>query len=198
MISKKLTLCLGLIAINAATLLFAPPPDPSHALYGKHAPDFIIPHATGKQRKLSDFKGKKIALCFHSKYNNALCTEELSSIYNNVQSLEKKNIVIISISPGSGKKLARYKQQQSLPYLLISDPGKTIARAYKSSCTRFPWNWFSHRQIFLINEEGIIIGIYDGYYNIGAVEISYSAITDFALKIIHPFDVYNKYNSNLP
>jgi peroxiredoxin Q/BCP len=178
MISKKLALLLGTIAIGATIVSYVHAKKSRSSLIGTQAPDFIISNATGKPQKLSDLKGKKIALCFYPRDNSPFCTKQLCSVRNGIHDLEKKNILIIGISTDSAEKHAQFKKEQSLPFLLVSDPDKKIARMYKATGGLFG---LLKRMTVLIDETGTIVNV-----------INNVSITDHAQQIMNGFNTTKK------
>jgi peroxiredoxin Q/BCP len=125
---------------------------------GDIAPDFQLPDDTGISRSLMDFRGKKVALYFYPKDNTAGCTKQACSLRDGYQDLKEANIVILGISFDSPESHQKFKKDYNLPFLLLSDENREVAKRYGSS-----WgilgNLLIKRQTYLIDEQGIIIDI---------------------------------------
>ena len=80
---------------------------------GDRAPDFTTTDENGKAVKLSDYKGKKVALYFYPKDDTPTCTTEACSLRDNYKALQKAGYEILGISTNKEKQhtkfIARYK-----------------------------------------------------------------------------------------
>ena len=76
---------------------------------GSAAPAFTAPASNGKTVKLSDFKGRVVALYFYPKDDTSGCTKEACGFRDSHQ-----------------KFITKY----DLPFLLLSDPEHKICEAY--------------------------------------------------------------------
>lgn len=121
---------------------------------GKKAPSFSLPDPTGNTHKLSDFKGKKVALYFFPKAGTPYCTKQACSLRDNFSILKEKGIVVIGISNDSVEKQKKFSAQYQLPFLLLSDPEQVVIKEYGGKGL-----FFNKRKTFLINEQGVIFGI---------------------------------------
>lgn len=125
---------------------------------GTVAPHFSLPDQEGIQQELKNFLGKKIALCFYPKDNSPFCTKQLCSIRDGFAVLQEHGITIIGISADSEKKHQDFKKNEKLPFMLLSDTNKKVARLYDAAD-----GWFGmlKRITILINEKGFIVDIID-------------------------------------
>ena len=97
------------------------------------APEFVansVQKGLEKEIKLSDFKGKKIALYFYPKDLTPGCTLQAENLRDNFKTLKDKNIVILGVSPDSIKKHMSFIEKKELPFILISDEDKIICNLY--------------------------------------------------------------------
>jgi peroxiredoxin Q/BCP len=62
---------------------------------GDIAPDFAVNDQSGRQVKLSDFKGKKVVLYFYPKDNTPGCTAEACNLRDNYQALMRAGYVVL-------------------------------------------------------------------------------------------------------
>lgn len=124
---------------------------------GDKAPNFELVSQDGEIVKLSDFKGKKIALYFYPKDSTPGCTQQACSLRDGFESLQDAGISIVGLSKGSTKSKQKFIQNQHLNFpLLIAT--EEILKAYGVS-TGLLRLYLPKRHTFLIDENSIIVGI---------------------------------------
>lgn len=94
------------------------------------APDFILNDQDGKPVRLSAFAGKKAALYFYPKDMTPGCTTQACNLRDNYPGLAKKGIVILGISPDGAASHVKFREKQSLPFPLLSDPDHQVMEKY--------------------------------------------------------------------
>lgn len=82
-----------------------------------------------KEYSLNDFKGQKVILYFYPKDNTSGCTQEACDFRDNINRLTNFAIVI-GVSPDSIKSHLKFKEKQSLNFILLSDPEHKLAEAF--------------------------------------------------------------------
>jgi peroxiredoxin Q/BCP len=97
---------------------------------GDKAPDFSANDQNSNKISLSDFAGRKLILYFYPKDNTPGCTAEACSLRDGKRELERMGFAIVGVSPDSEKSHQGFVSKQNLNFPLISDPDKTIAKAY--------------------------------------------------------------------
>ena len=83
-----------------------------------------------KEYSLSDFKGQKVILYFYPKDNTSGCTQEACDFRDNINRLTNF-ATVIGVSPDSIKSHLKFKEKQSLNFILLSDPEHKLAEAFK-------------------------------------------------------------------
>ena len=83
-----------------------------------------------KEYSLNDFKGQKVILYFYPKDNTSGCTQEACDFRDNINRLTKF-ATVIGVSPDSIKSHLKFKEKQSLNFILLSDPEHKHAEAFK-------------------------------------------------------------------
>lgn len=78
---------------------------------------------------MSDFKGQKIILYFYPKDNTSGCTQEACDFRDNINRLTSF-ATVIGVSPDSIKSHLKFKEKQSLNFILLSDPELKLAEAF--------------------------------------------------------------------
>lgn len=129
---------------------------------GRKAPDFKLPDQEGNIVKLSDFKGKKVALYFYVRDFTPGCTNQACSMRDGEEVLKKAGIVTIGISTDSIESHKKFEQKYELPFTLLSDEGAKVAKKYGVyGMKTFMGRKFMgvKRTTFLIDEKGTIVKI---------------------------------------
>ena len=82
-----------------------------------------------KEYSLNDFKGQKVILYFYPKDNTSGCTHEACDFRDNINRLTRF-ATVIGVSPDSIKSHLKFKEKQSLNFILLSDPEHKLAEAF--------------------------------------------------------------------
>ena len=82
-----------------------------------------------KEYSLNDFKGQKVILYFYPKDNTSGCTQEACDFRDNINRLTSF-ATVIGVSPDSIKRHLKFKEKQSLNFILLSDPEHKLAEAF--------------------------------------------------------------------
>ena len=82
-----------------------------------------------KEYSLTYFKGQKVILYFYPKDNTSGCTQEACDFRDNINRLTSF-ATVIGVSPDSIKSHLKFKEKQSLNFILLSDPEHKLAEAF--------------------------------------------------------------------
>ena len=82
-----------------------------------------------KEYSLNDFKGQTLILYFYPKYTTSGCTQEACDFRDNINRLTNF-ATVIGVSPDSIKSHLKFKEKQSLNFILLSDPEHKLAEAF--------------------------------------------------------------------
>jgi len=82
-----------------------------------------------KEYFLNDFKGQKVILYFYPKDNTSGCTQEACDFRDNINRLTSF-ATVIGVSPDSIKSHLKFKEKQSLNFILLSDSEHKLAEAF--------------------------------------------------------------------
>lgn len=119
---------------------------------GDKAPEIETQTYGGETVKLSDYKGKTVALYFYPKDNTSTCTKEACSMRDEMEELESLGIQVLGVSTDSVKSHENFKNKYALNFPLLSDKSKEIIQAYGVES-----DFGSARRItFLIDKSGVI------------------------------------------
>ena len=97
---------------------------------GKLAPPFTLKDATEKVVSLKDFRGQHVIVYFYPKDDTPGCTKEACGFRDGWDEIQRRNAIVIGISPDGGASHAKFTKKYNLPFLLLSDPTKTVMQQY--------------------------------------------------------------------
>jgi peroxiredoxin len=119
---------------------------------GDVAPDFTAPSTSGKDVRLSAFRGQRaVLLAFFPLAFTGTCTKELVCFTEDFDQFARKGVEILPISVDSTASLKEFKNKLQMKTELLSDFKRDISRAYGVlNEDRF----YSNRAYFLIDREG--------------------------------------------
>src|ERR1700753_3550145 len=125
---------------------------------GQQAPDFTLYDSDKQKVTLGDLKGKNVLLLFFPQAFTGTCTKELCSTRDNIALYNNANAQVLGISVDSIFTLAKYKEDQSLNFPLLSDFNKTVSTEYGSLYDNFVFDMkgVSKRSAFVIDKDGVV------------------------------------------
>jgi len=98
---------------------------------GDRAPDFTLTDERGLPRSLKNYLGKSpVVLYFYPKDFTPGCTAEACSFRDDYKVYEQKGAVVVGVSLDSVESHARFSEHYNLPFTLLSDNKKEVAKAY--------------------------------------------------------------------
>ena len=119
---------------------------------GQEAPDFTLPDQDGKERRLSDFRGKNVIIAFYPFDFSPVCTAEFGCFQDGLSELDNLNAQVLGISVDSKYSHKEFAEKLNLSFPLLSDFSKEVCRLYG---TLRP-EGFSERAYFLIDKAGTV------------------------------------------
>ena len=135
-----------------------------HLKIGDVAPIFSGQDQNEQTISLDNYKGKKVVLYFYPKDDTPGCTAQACNLRDNHEDLLKSGIQVVGVSADSIRSHVKFTEKYHLPFPLIADENKEIIQQYGVwGEKKFMGKVYDgiHRTTFLINEEGIIVGIID-------------------------------------
>ncbi|MDO4704317.1 thioredoxin-dependent thiol peroxidase [Tannerella sp.] len=126
---------------------------------GDKVPDLLGLDQDGKEVKVSDYKGRKIALYFYPKDNTSGCTAEACSLRDGYDELKKAGYEIIGVSKDSAKSHQTFIEKQNLPFRLIADTDTTLQQQFGVWAEKKMYGrtyMGTLRYTFLIDENGVV------------------------------------------
>jgi peroxiredoxin Q/BCP len=97
---------------------------------GSRAPSFSLPDQAGRVVSSSSLAGKPYVLYFYPKDDTSGCTREACGFRDSLRGFGQKGVKIIGVSPDSEASHARFAGKYGLPFTLLADTEKSLARAY--------------------------------------------------------------------
>ncbi len=125
---------------------------------GQLAPDFSLFNSEKTKISLADFKGKNLVILFFPQAFTGVCTTELCSVRDSLNAYTSLNAEVVGISVDSIFTLAKFKEEQSYNFPLLSDFNKEISQAYGAFYDEFVFDMkgVSRRAAFVVDADGIV------------------------------------------
>mgnify|MGYP003316115181 CR=1 FL=1 len=104
--------------------------------------------------------GKSYVIYFYPKDSTPGCTVEGNDFSDNFKSFQKLNTEILGVSRDSVKSHENFKQKQSFPFELLSDPDEKMCKSFNVIKLKSMYGkqyLGVDRSTFLVSEEGKII-----------------------------------------
>ena len=130
---------------------------------GDRVPDLLGTDQEGKEVRMSDYQGKKVALYFYPKDNTSGCTAETCSLRDGYEALQAKGYEIIGVSKDSAKSHQGFIQKQNLPFRLIADTETTLQQTFGVWAEKKLYGrtyMGTLRMTFIIDEQGVVTHIF--------------------------------------
>ena len=129
---------------------------------GTQAPGFTLSDKDGKERSLSEFRGKKVIIYFYSRDNTAGCTRQANAFAALYDEFKANGAEVIGISKDSAASHAKFAEKHSLPFVLLSDPERQAIEAFGVWQEKKLYGKVSMgvvRTTFILDEDGKILKI---------------------------------------
>ncbi|XKT75155.1 MAG: thioredoxin-dependent thiol peroxidase [Patescibacteria group bacterium UBA2103] len=133
-------------------------------LLHKKAPKFTAIDQNEKEHSLEDYRGGWVLLYFYPKDNTPGCTVEGQVFEEYKKDFEKRNTVVLGVSPDSLESHKKFAEKFDLSFPLLVDEDRKIIDAYKVwGEKKFMGRVYQgvFRNSFLINPEGKIMKVYE-------------------------------------
>lgn len=127
---------------------------------GNKAPYFTLSDADGRQYSLADFAGKPLVLYFYPKDNTPGCTRQacaFGALYGQFRALGAE---VVGVSKDSAASHAKFREKFSLPFILLSDPDRTVHEAYGAMGEKKLYGKVTYgtvRTTYIIGADGTVI-----------------------------------------
>lgn len=102
---------------------------------GTQAPDFALEADTGVQLSLADLLTGPLVLYFYPQDETPGCTKEACTFRDHYEDFLSLGAKVVGVSSDPVETHRRFKARYKLPFLLLSDPGRKVARLYQVPLT---------------------------------------------------------------
>jgi len=97
---------------------------------GTAAPDFTLPDQNGNKHTLSGYRGRWVFLYFYPRDNTPECTEEACAVRDHFSEFQRFGVSVLGVSPDDIPSHKRFADKYHLPFALLADIHKKVAKAY--------------------------------------------------------------------
>ncbi|MCU0422005.1 MAG: redoxin domain-containing protein [Bacteroidia bacterium] len=126
---------------------------------GDKAPSFNLFNTEKKQVSLADFQGKNLVVHFFPLAFTGVCTIQLCTVRDAITMYKNDKADVVAISVDSLFTLGKFKEEQHLPFDLLSDFNREAATAYGALHEVFPafgMQGVAKRAAFVVDKNGVI------------------------------------------
>jgi peroxiredoxin Q/BCP len=121
---------------------------------GDQAPDFSAAASDGTTVTLSDLVGQgNIVLYFYPKDDTPGCTKDACGLRDSITDLKGLNAIVLGVSFDSVESHKKFIEKYNLPFRLLADTDKKVAKAYGIADDHTP---LAPRVTFIIGKDGKI------------------------------------------
>jgi peroxiredoxin Q/BCP len=131
---------------------------------GDKAPAFTLKDQSGKDVKLSSFKGRKVLVYFYPKADTPGCTTQACGLRDVMPKVG--DTAVLGISPDPPARQAKFDTKYSLGFPLLADEDHAVAEAYDVWAEKSMYGrkyMGIVRSAFLVDEKGRIA---DAWYKV--------------------------------
>ena len=134
---------------------------------GNLAPTFSLNDQDGKKVSLKDFRGEKnVVVYFYPKAMTPGCTVQACGLRDSAAGLNKRDTVVLGISPDASKRLAKFVERDGLNFTLLSDEDHAVADKYGAwGPKKFMGREFDGilRTTFIVGKDGRLKAVLDNF-----------------------------------
>ena len=114
---------------------------------GDPAPHFTLSDDSGAEVTLSALRGSRVIVYFYPAAMTPGCTKQACDFTDALDSLKAAGYEVLGISPDKPEKLAKFRDRDSLTITLLSDPDRSVMKA---------WGAFGMKKLYGKEIEGVI------------------------------------------
>lgn len=130
---------------------------------GDRAPDFALPKQDGTTVSLSELLTKSaVVLYFYPKDDTPGCTAEACSFRDSYEDFKQAGAEVVGISSDSESSHAAFASKYRLPFMLVSDQGGKVRKAYGVPST---FGLLPGRVTYVIDQQGVVRHVFNSLLN---------------------------------
>jgi peroxiredoxin Q/BCP len=119
---------------------------------GRKAPDFELKDGDAKTWRLSDHRGKVVALIFYPRDETPVCTKQMCSMRDRWTDYQTTGAEVVALSVASVESHKQFSEHHGLPQRLLADERGEVTRLFD---VRSLFGG-SQRAVIVIDREGVI------------------------------------------
>lgn len=120
---------------------------------GEKAPDFALKNTKGESWRLSDYRGRVVALLLYPKNETLICTKQMCSVRDSWRNYLETKAEIVGISPGTVEGHREFGEKYRLPLPILADENRLVTETYGFHWF-YPTNFM--RSVVVIDAAGFI------------------------------------------
>jgi len=129
---------------------------------GDSIPHFVLKDQGGQDVDIADYIGrKKLVIYFYPKDESPGCTKQACAIRDNFAEYTDAGAMVIGINSGSVESHRAFAERYDLPFMLLSDPGNKVLKAFGIKNVLF----LTGRETFVVGLDGKIAYKYRALMN---------------------------------
>ena len=97
---------------------------------GDPAPDFTGTTGAGATLRLGDLRGRPVVLYFYPRAGTPGCRAEANDFARNYPEFVRAGVAVVGVSVDPPETQRRFAEECGLPFPLVADADRSIARAY--------------------------------------------------------------------
>jgi peroxiredoxin Q/BCP len=119
---------------------------------GRAAPDFELKDAENQTWRLSDHRGKVVALVFYPKDETPVCTKQMCSMRDHWADYQSTGAEVAAISVGTVESHKKFAEHHGLPQRLLADESGEVTRLFGVKSLLGG----SQRAVIVIDPKGVV------------------------------------------
>jgi peroxiredoxin len=126
---------------------------------GQKPPDFQLHDQDRKQQTLKDFIGKKTVIAFFPGAFTSVCTREMCTFRDSMQTLNRLNAQVVAISVNDPFTNKAFSEANKLQFPILSDYGRETVRKFNVFHEDFAGlkgYTAAKRSVFVLDDKGVV------------------------------------------